>query len=133
MFQRDYILRMLQQAAQAIGRAFRALAEKKPDQAEQELAEAYAALGLDRELLLLLDASSLRNYFADEEKLAMGVRLLLCDAELQWHKAARRPALQRLRAAARLQDQLRAPDAALASEFARVSALLADSDPPATA
>jgi hypothetical protein len=130
MFQRDYMLRMLNQAALAIARVFRRMAEQKPDEAEQALAEGYLALGLDRELLLMLDAASLRNHFDDEEKLAMAVRLLLCDAELQLHKGVRRSARQRLKAAGRLLEQLKTPDAALTSEFARVTAAV-QTEPPA--
>jgi hypothetical protein len=125
VFQRDYLLRAIAQAAAAIARALGLRTENKPIEAEQALNEGYAALGIDRELLIMLDADSLRRHFADEQKLSMGVRLLLCDVELQLDRDDRRSALQRLKAARRLLGQLAAPDAELTGELELVSALAA--------
>jgi len=124
MFQRDYILRMIQAVAQAIGQVLRALAEKKPDAAEQALAEGYSALSIDRELLLMLDGPSLRSHFGDAEKLVLAARLLICDAEVQQHKGELRAAQRRLKAARRvLAEHGAAPDEVRA-ELDRVAAAL---------
>ena len=123
MFQRDYIMRAVQQAAEALARAVRALLNKKEDEAEQALAEGYNALGIDRELLLLLDATSLRSQLADDEKVAMDVRVLLGDAEVQQSRGESAAALRRLRAAIRLAatlPTLPTPDETLDAELARV-------------
>jgi hypothetical protein len=128
VFQRDYLLRMIEAGAQAIARARRRLAEKRQDEAEQELAEGYAALGLDRELLFLLDARSLKSQLVDEEKLGMAAQLLICDAEVQLHRSAPTAASRRLKAASRLLAE-HGPGAALqelSNELARVHALLAE-------
>lgn len=120
MFQRDYIMRAVQQAAEALARALKLLLKKKDDEAEQALVEGYAALGIDRELLLLLDAPSLRSQLADDAKVAMAARLLLGDAEVRQARGDSKGALRRLRAAIRLADQLPAKDAELTAELARV-------------
>jgi hypothetical protein len=120
VFQRDYIMRAVQQAAEALARALRALLSKKEDEAEEALAEGYHALGIDRELLLLLDATSLKSQLADDEKVAMAARLLLGDAELQQSRGASHAAMRRLRAAIRLAAQLPAADATLDADLARV-------------
>lgn len=109
MFRRDYILRLIEQAAQAVARALKLMVQKKPEEAQQQLDSAYALLSLDRELLLALDANSLRSHVADPERREMAARILLSDAELQCEKAAARPALRRLRAARRLLETLDAP------------------------
>ena len=124
MFQRDYLLRMVEQAAQALTRALRLLAEKKTIQAEQELNEAYAALQMDPELLALLDPATLRNQWSDDAQLAMACRLLLCDAELQRTKGDEPAASRRWRGARKLHRELKTPDEELSRELARVSAAL---------
>lgn len=120
MFQRDYIMRAVQQAAEALARVLRALLKKKDDEAEQALAEGYAALGIDRELLLLLDATSLRSQLADDAKVAMAARLLLGDAQVRQARGEHQAALRRLRAALRLAATLPASDETLRSELAEV-------------
>lgn len=120
MFQRDYIMRAIQQAAEALARALRLLLQKKEDEAEEALAEGYNALGIDRELLLLLDGPSLRSQLADDEKVAMAVRLLLGDAEVRFSRGEPQAALKRLRAAIRLKGTLPAADSAIDAEIERV-------------
>jgi hypothetical protein len=120
VFQRDYIMRAVQQAAEALARALRALLNKKEDEAEQALAEGYNALGIDRELLLLLDATSLRSQLADDEKVGMAARLLLGDAEVRQSRGETKAALRHLRAAIRLAATLPTPDETLDAELARV-------------
>ena len=119
MFQRDYIMRAVQQAAEALARALKLLLKKKDDEAEQALAEGYAAIGIDRELLLLLDPASLRSQLADDSKVAMAARLLVGDAEVQQARGDSKGALRRLRAAIRLADQRPERDAELTTELAR--------------
>lgn len=127
MFQRDFIMRAVQQAAEALARALRLLLAKKEDEAEEALAEGYNALGIDRELLLLLDPSSLRSQLADDAKVAMAVRLLLGDAEVCASRGEPQAALKRLRAGIRLAGALPKADESLDGEIARVrSALGAD-------
>ena len=126
VFQRDYLLRVIQQAAEALARALKLLREKKDDDAEQALGEGYAALGIERELLLVLDAKTLRSQLADDEKVAMAVRLLLGDAEVRDAKGQRKGAVRRMKAAARLFEQLREPDGELAAELGRARERFAD-------
>jgi hypothetical protein len=124
MFQRDYIMRAIQQAAEALARALRLLLQKKPDEAEQALEEGYAALGIDRELLLLLDAVTLRRQLGEEEKLSMATRLLLGEAELRLARGEAGAAARRWRAAARLSEQLATVPDDLADEIARLQRVL---------
>jgi len=124
MFQRDYIMRAVQQAAEALARALRLLLQKKPEEAEQALQEGYAALGIDRELLLLLDAETLRRQLGDEEKLSMAVRLLLGEAELKLAGGEAGAAAKRWRAAARLSEQLAELPEDFSQELARLQRLL---------
>jgi hypothetical protein len=124
MFQRDYILRMIEQAAQAIARAMRMFREQKQDEAEQQLASGYAALGLDPELLGILDAASLRAQWGDEEMLAMASRLLLCDAELRQGAGDRALAQRRFKTARKLKGLLSTPQDDLDAELDRVAQLL---------
>jgi hypothetical protein len=124
MFQRDYILRAVQQAAEALARALRLLLQKKPEEAEQALQEGYAALGIDRELLLLLDAVTLRRQLGEEEKLSMAVRLLLGEAELKLARGEAGAAARRWRAAARLSEQLALVPENLVEELARLQQTL---------
>jgi predicted Zn-dependent protease len=126
MFQRDYLLRMIDMAAQAIARALRLLLAKQPEEAEQQLNTAYSALPIDRELLLLLDAKSVRAQLGDDGVLQTVVKLLVCDAEVQLHKNDARAALRRLRAARRLEALPLAlpPDPALNEELERVARLV---------
>lgn len=125
MFQRDYILRMIQAVAGAIARVLKLLAQKKPEEAEQALAEGYSALSIDRELLLMLDGPSLRNHFGDPDKLLMAARLLICDAEVQLHLGAQRAAARRLKAARRVLAEHTAPPAEVTDELARVEQAVA--------
>lgn len=126
MFQRDYLLRIIDMAAQAIARALKLLIAKQPEEAEQQLNAAFAALPIDKELLLLLDAKSVRAQLGDDGVVQTVVKLLVCDAEVQLHKADARAALRRLRAARRLAAlPLALPaDPALDAELERVGRLV---------
>ncbi len=125
MFQRDYLMRVIQQAAEALARALRLLRERKQEDAEQALGEGYSALGIDRELLLLLDAPTLRSQLADDEKVAMAARLLVGDAELRHARGQGSAAARRRRAARRLAEQLASgPELELTAELERVDSLI---------
>ena len=126
MFQRDYILRMAQAVAGAIARVLRLLAQKKPEEAEQALAEGYSALSIDRELLLMLDGPSLRAHFGDPDKLLMAARMLICDAEVQLHRGLARAAARRLKAARRVLAEHAEPPAEVTDELRRVADAIAE-------
>jgi len=114
---------MIEAAAQAVARALRLLIQKRPQEAEQEVAAGYAALSIDRELLLLLDARTLRAQL-DDDRLAMAVRLLICDAEVRESQGETSAAVRRLKAARRLLAEHPAPDAEIAQELERVERAL---------
>src|SRR5688500_13053886 len=59
MFQRDYILRIIEQVARSVARALGLMQERKLEQAESELQSGYGVLGLDRALALVLDTGTL--------------------------------------------------------------------------
>src|SRR5262249_9749787 len=102
--------------------------KKQPEEAAQQLSSAYGLLSLDRELLLALDAASLRSHIPDPERREMAARILLCDAELRAQEGELRTALRCLRAARRLIDTLdqeSTPERQnLLEEVARVAQLL---------
>ena len=125
MFQRDYILRVIQQVAQAVARAMGLLAQRKPEEAEAQLNTGYGALGMDRELLLLLDAATVARQLGDEVKGGAAATLLLCDAEVQHARGDARAGLRRLRAARGLRGQLANADPELDRAIERVAVLLA--------
>lgn len=117
LFQRDYILRMVEQAAQAIARALGLLAQDKPEEAEHALALGYSALGFDRHLIGVLDAATFARQLGDDERIAAAVRLLLCDAELCERRSDLAGSKRRLRLAAGLVEQLSTPAPSLQSEL----------------
>jgi len=127
MFQRDYILRMMDAVAQAVARVVRLLQQhKKPEEAQQVLDEAYKGLSLDREFLLVLDGPSIRTHCGnDDEKLALAARLLLSDCEVQVFKAERREALRAFKAARRALAEVSDKPADLSAELERLSAVVA--------
>jgi hypothetical protein len=125
MFRRDYILRLIEQVAQSITRAFGFLAKKQPEEAQRLLDAGYGALGIDRELLCVLDGASVRTHLAEEEKLALAVQLLLCDAQLKREAQDDRAARRLLRAARKVFAQIAAPEAALVDELEQTSKLFA--------
>lgn len=106
LLQNDYLMKMIQQAADALARAFKRLKAKELTHAEQELGEGYAAIGMEAELLSLLDGATLRDQLRDEEKLMMASRLLACEVELRVRQGDRSLARQRLKAARKLRALL---------------------------
>lgn len=127
MFQRDYILRLIDAVAEAVARVLRLIAQKKdPEEAQQVLAEAYKGLSLDREFLLVLDGPSIRIHCGnDDEKLALAVRVLLSDCEVQVYKADQREASRTLKAARRALAEVSEKPADLVAELARMTAVVA--------
>jgi hypothetical protein len=120
MFERDYILRLIEQASQAVARALRLLILDQPDEAERELAAGYAALGMDREMLCVLEGRTIRNFFGNgEEKLVLAMRVLLCEIELEKKRSGVRGATRLLRAAQKIFDQIAQPPAELSAELKR--------------
>jgi hypothetical protein len=125
MFQRDYILRLIDAVAQAVARALKLLIqEQKPDEAEQVIAEGYAALSLDRELLLLLDGPSLRVHCGGDDKLVLAVQLLLADCQIQVHKGDARTAQRTLKAARRALAELEEKPTELTAELERLEPIV---------
>jgi cobalamin biosynthesis protein CbiG len=114
---------MVQVVAQVAARVLRLLSkDKKPEEAQQVLAEGYRTLSLDREFLLVLDGPSIRTHCGnDEEKLALAARLLLSDCEVQLHKADRREAQRTLRAARRTLAELSEKPAELSADLERLT------------
>lgn len=127
MFQRDYILRMINVVAQAVARVLQLLRQQKsPEEAQQVLAEAYRQLSLDREFLLVLDGPSIRTHCGgDDEKLSLAARLLLTDCELQLYKGEHREASRTLKAARRALAEVSDKPADLSAELARLTELVA--------
>jgi hypothetical protein len=127
MFQRDYILRMMDAVAQAVARVIRLLRQQKnPEEAQQVLAEAYKGLSLDREFLLVLDGPSIRTHCGnDDERLALAARLLLSDCEVQVYKADRREASRTLKAARRALAEVSDKPADLSAELERMTGAVA--------
>jgi hypothetical protein len=119
LFQRDYILRMIDQAAQAMARAVGLLLQHKVDDAERELAAAYSALALDRTLIGVLDAATLAHQLGDDERVKAAVRVLLCDAQLQRQRGDNKRAKTLLRCGQGLLQRLTTADAALVQELER--------------
>ena len=126
MFERDYLLRVIDQIAQAVARAMGLLLKKQPpEEAEQELAAGYGALGLDREMLCLLDGPSIRSQCGHPDKLVAAVRLLLCDAQVQNARAETTHARRLLRAAKKVAGQLERIEPELGAEIAATERILA--------
>jgi hypothetical protein len=124
MFQRDYLMRMIAEVAQAVARALGLIKQRKDDEAQQQLDTGYKTLGMDRELLLLLDGPTLARQLGDDPRIGAAITLLLCDAELQLARSDRPGAEKCFRAAHRLRAQLTAASADLEQAFERVEDLL---------
>jgi hypothetical protein len=124
LFQRDYILRLIQQVAQVIARAMGLITERKLEDAEAELASGYSTLGLDRELVGVLDAAGLARLLGDDDRIAAAVRLIVCDARLRLAQSDPRRAARLLRSARGLMQQLPAPEPALEEELERAESEL---------
>lgn len=81
MLRNDYLLRMIEEITQALLRAMRLLQEQRRDEAQEEVREAYAALGLDPHLVDLLDTRSLLRMLSEHQQGA-ALELFLGEAQL---------------------------------------------------
>jgi hypothetical protein len=115
--ERDYILRLIEQASQAVTRALKLLLLEQPDEVERELVAAYSALGMDCVMLCALDGASIRSFFGDQEKLVLAVRVLLCESRLERTRSDIRGATKLLRAARKVCAQIDEPSAELRAEL----------------
>jgi hypothetical protein len=82
MFRQDYILRIIQQAAQAIARMLGATQKEEYQQARLHADEAYSILGIPPELVLRMDTPSLVGFCSQPEKIRMLSKLLWQEGEL---------------------------------------------------
>lgn len=117
LFQRDYILRLVQQVAQGIARAMGLIKERKLEDADAELASGYSTLGLDRGLVGVLDAAGLARLLGDEDRIAAAVRLIAYDARLWLAQGDQRRGARLLRSARGLMQQLTEPAPAIEQEL----------------
>ena len=122
MFQRDYILRLVQQVGQVIARAMGLITERKLENADAELASGYGVLGLDRGLVGVLDATGLARLLGDDDRIAAAVRLIAHDARLRLAQGDPRRAARLLRSARALLGQLSDPQPAIAHELDQAEA-----------
>ena len=101
MLRQDYILRLIEQAAAALARAFAALAGKQYDMALAELSQAFnAASKLDRRSFDALDTRTVARLLGSPEQLRMVARVLAAEAEVheqQGNRLTARRCLQRAR------------------------------------
>lgn len=83
MIERDYIMRMMQQLANALARIMRAREQEKYDEAQDAIDEAYGELfGLNETLVGVMSAESLAQLLGDSEKIKALARLLKEEGEL---------------------------------------------------
>ena len=81
MLQRDYLMRMIEQFVQTIGRMLGFAKSGRFEDARTELDGAYASLGVSRRMVERLDDASLKLLLGDD-KLRILVMLLEAEAEL---------------------------------------------------
>jgi hypothetical protein len=83
LFRQDYILRLIEEAAAALARAFAALAGKKYDLALVELARAFSAASkLDRRSFDALDTRTVARLLGSPEQIRMVARILAAEADV---------------------------------------------------
>lgn len=130
MQQRDYLLRMIEQAVQAILRALHLVEQKDFVQAEASLQSAYGMLGLDRDLLQLLDAASVVSMIGPEKRPTV-LQLMLCEVELALARAQHRRASRRFELAVQLwramgQESSKDPDQELSARMEALATKLGE-------
>ena len=82
MFERDYLMRAVQQVAQALARVLGLRQQNKQEEADRELDELYRGLvPFDRELLDVLDAQTLATMIRDPERIRAVCQLLAFEAD----------------------------------------------------
>lgn len=82
MIRQDYLLRIIEQAAQAIARMLGATQKNDYHSARVQADEAYSLLGVPPELVLRMDSASLASLFAQPMKIRMLSKLLWQEGEL---------------------------------------------------
>src|SRR6478736_10181733 len=80
MLQRDYLMRMIEQFVQAIGRMLGLAKSGQYDDARTELEAAYGSLGISRRMVERLDDASLRLLLGEDK---LRILLMLLDAEAE--------------------------------------------------
>ena len=101
MLRQDYILRLIEQAAAALARAFAAIAGKEYDMALRELAQAFSAASkLDRRSFDALDTRTVARLIGSPEQIRMVARVLATEADVheqQGNRVLARRSLRRAR------------------------------------
>lgn len=82
MIRQDYLLRIIQQVADAIARMLGATKREDYSEARAQAAEAYGLLGIPSELVLRMDSHALAGLFAQADKLRLLSKLLWQEGEL---------------------------------------------------
>jgi hypothetical protein len=80
MLQRDYLMRMIEQFVQAIGRMLGLAKSGNFEDARTELDAAWSSLGVSRRMVERLDDASLRLLLGDDK---VGIVVMLLDAEAE--------------------------------------------------
>ena len=124
MIRQDYLLRVIQQAVQAIARMLGATQRGDFLEAQQEADNTYNLLGVPPDLVLRMDSASLAGLFAQPRKIRLLSKLLWHEGELLRAKKdplngldRQRRAVELLLEAQRLDPQ--AEDAAALQEMCR--------------
>jgi hypothetical protein len=92
MVQRDYILRMIEQFAQAIAAIVAHLGGGRREEARAAIDQAWVSLGVSRSMVQSLDANSIRM-LVGEEKAELVMKLFAVEAELLHSEGKEREAL----------------------------------------
>ena len=124
MFERDYVMRAVKQVAQALARVLGLRQQNKHEEADRELDELYRGLvPFDRELLDVLDPTTLASMIRDPERVAAICELLAFEADTAEQRGeAARAQRTRRRALALLRSGVPEPDSdaqALAARLGR--------------
>jgi len=83
MIERDYIMRMIQQLANALARIMGARKQEKYDEVQKIIDDAYGEiLGLSQTLVGVMNAESLTQLLGDGDKIKVLARLLKEEGEL---------------------------------------------------
>jgi hypothetical protein len=82
VIRQDYLLRIIEQAAQAIARMLGATQRGDFVDAQQAAESAYSLLGVPPDLVLRMDSAGLAGLFAQPEKIRMLSKLLWQEGEL---------------------------------------------------
>jgi hypothetical protein len=93
--ERDYVLRLAKQLAEAVARALKLSREAKPGEAASSLVEACSStLGIEHRVLSMLDARSAVELLGEPERVAAYVQLVEAMADVEGKPALRLRALE---------------------------------------